>query len=90
MIRSNRNSKLLDSIRKHYTGVVFSHSALEVTAQACSIATGRSKSLLELAFWKHERSKMRLCLAYLSFEGTALLRTVLCTTSRALRCQMKI
>ena len=30
-----------DSIRKHCAGAVFSHNALEVTAQACSVATVR-------------------------------------------------
>ena len=50
-----------DRIRKHCTGAVFarnhcpsvlrSHWALEMTARACSVATGRSKSLLELTFW---------------------------------------
>ena len=30
-------------MRKHCTGAVFPHNALEITAQACSVATGRSK-----------------------------------------------
>ena len=30
-----------DSIRKHCAGAVFSHNALEVTAQVCSVATVR-------------------------------------------------
>ena len=52
----------LDSTRKHRTGALFSHNALEVTAQACSVATGRSKSLLEPT----GRSKSLLELAFCS------------------------
>ena len=74
--------------RKHCTGVVFSHSALEITARACPVATEPSKPLLELVYFSFEiaallssgaseRSKMQFCLTYLSFEVTALLRTVL-------------
>ena len=48
-LESGKPPNYLDSTRKHYTRAVFSHFALEVTAQACSVATGRSKSLLERA-----------------------------------------
>ena len=35
--------------RNHCSSLLSSHCALEITAQACSVATVRSKSLLELA-----------------------------------------
>ena len=38
------------SARNHSSGVLRSHWALEITAQACFLAAGRSKSLLELAY----------------------------------------
>ena len=45
------------ALRSHWTleraapSVLRSHWALEMTARACFLAAGRSKSLLELAFW---------------------------------------
>ena len=38
------------SPRNHCSNVLRSHWALEITARACFLAAGRSKSLLELAF----------------------------------------
>ena len=78
MSRGWKRSKLLDSNRKHCAGEVFSHNALEVTAQAfsvatgrsCSVATGRSKCLLELAFEATERAKSVLEHASFSFEAS--------------------
>ena len=56
--------ELLDSIRKHCTGAMFSQSELEsiahvlyshwafdINARGCSMSAGRSKSLLGLVLW---------------------------------------
>ena len=56
--------------QNHRSSMLRRHCALEITARACSVATVRSKSLLEFAFEATVRSKSLLAHAYLFFGGT--------------------